>query len=744
MSAVTLRASGARQNSDADAGLLEQRMPELLLGLLTVAPSARFTLLLGSEADSGIGLVGLTVDGAPKDSPTLVAEVEAELSRPYTIERVPAGTLSRASAWTVRPEALVQAGFTSTSARSVSDAPFTSGDDEFPLRFRALVSQWLRLAVENPGLLLAMQFAFDPTASAARQFRVSIRVSSDASALPLRARSLVAQLIPGWTIAEVNTDDVVMTCARSTAAGFAQLPIAKEDPLPGLLTSAPRPHPMQPTDRATVEGIRIGAAVLPSGAQVDIVLDEVEQVRHTHIIGNTGTGKSSILAAAAHGFAANGNGFFCADVTGELIPRIIAELPDDALDRVWLIEAGDVHNPVPLNAFAVDDPVELDIIIQDVVLMFYKLFDPGHTGIVGPRFEGLLTNGLRGLRALRGTRASLLDVPRMYRDHRVEAAVAAAVTDPSLIDFWCHEMRDLNSNSRSEITGWFTSKFDRFSNTEAMRRILGSGADAFDPAKAMDEGRIILLDLSKRQLGEVAADMLGFLYITRLWSGFLSRKTNRPFGVIVDEAQSFSAGSLPSMLSEGRKWGASVMIAHQYLGQLDQPLLDALDGNVATKIAFRTGARDASEVLRKIGGNLTVSDVTTQPDLRAIVSRTSGRSSAHPHSLLVDHGDRIVGRTGRQLAKTMTQLRMQTRRDLIEPFRGLEPFDVASLESERVRVAPASTPRPPSHGRIPDPAKQSFLSEWLENHRDLRQGVPADVVGHEDSLDEVDVEEVAS
>jgi hypothetical protein len=740
MSATTLRASGARQHSDTAAEEVEKRLPEVLLGLLTVAPSASLALVLGSDAVTGIGVVALTVDETAQNLPVLAAEVETELNRPYTVERVVAKSMKRRNTWHIRPDSFVQAGFSVQGASSSPDAAFRNVDETFSAHFRGLVTQWLTLAIENPGLLLIMRFSFDPSASVSRQFRVWIRVASNEDTLPLRARSLVKQLFVGWAISDGDDAAVAMACDRATCTALAQLPISRQEPLPGILASASKPHPMQPTAWAPSKGIRLGSAVLPSGKVVDVHLDEAEQVRHTHLVGKTGTGKSTMLAALAHGFAVDGNGFFCADVTGELIPRIIAELPPEALERVWLIEAGDVENPVPLNAFAVDDPVELDIIIQDLVLMFYKLFDPAHSGIVGPRFEGWLTNGLRGLFSVRGTRTSLLDVPRIYRDRRLEAAVAAAVTEPTLIDFWRSEMRDLSSSGRSEITGWFASKFDRFSNTEAMRRILGTGADAFDPAKAMDEGRIILLDLSKRRLGEVAANMLGFLYITRLWSGFLSRKSSRPFGVLVDEAQSFSAGSLPSMLSEGRKWGASVAVAHQYLAQLDEPLREALDGNVATTIAFRAGAHDASEVLYKIGGSLSVNDITTQPDLRAILSRTSGRASAEPHTLIVDHGDRVTGKRGAELDKRIRRVREQSHRALVDPFRGLEPFNVSELETDR--PARNRTPRPAARdwNREPEPGKSTFFDDWLTEHNRLSSDTgesvePDDSVGSVDSVD---------
>ena len=733
MSTVTLRIIGAREHEDDLADQLTQRVRDALVGLVAVAPDASFEIRLGSHAETGTGLIEVVIDAASAEATTLGRELGIELGRAYTVSTSRGKGVGALHAWALRPQSHQQPGFSVTGARMIGDASAGMREDSFATTFRTLTKRWLALAIEAPGLELVTRVSFDPTATAARAFLAGVGIEFSEPELPLRARALVQQLYPGWTVCEKD-DAVQLSCSRAEFAVIAQLPVAGHEPLPGIPTSAPLPHPLQPSIERSEDGIRLGSAMLPTGVSVDVMMGEAEQRRHAHVIGNTGTGKSSTLAAFAHGYASNGNGFFCADVTGELIPRILAELPEEALERVWLIEAGDVENPVPLNAFAVDDDVEFDIIVQDLVLMFYKLFDPGHTGVVGPRFEGLLTNGLRGLRALRGTRASLLDVPRIYRDHRFESAVGKAVTDPLLQDFWLREMRDLNSNNRSEIIGWFASKFDRFSNTLAMRRILGTGADAFDPAQAMDDGRIILLDLSKRRLGEVAADLLGFLYITRLWSGFLSRKTNKTFGVIVDEAQSFSAGSLPSMLSEGRKWGASVVVAHQYLGQLDGPLLEALDGNVATKIAFRTGAHDAAEILRKIGGNLALSDLTTQPDLRAILSRTSGQASARPHTLMIDHGSHVARRSDAKLEKVTAQVRAQTHRALVDPYRHLTTFDVAELPRREAPRPASPAPRPPAPSA--KPAEASFLDDWLARHQAKAGAVGQAVHSADDDEDE--------
>lgn len=681
------------------------RVSRLATGLLSVASGCSISIELGSEATVGAPLVRFAVEG-PDDSDLserFARELASELDFAFVTEEPRTDIRAPETArWSFESDSGRPIGFASvTPAPGERVIAWTSANSG--VEYSRLSAQWLTLSQQYPGLVLSITGRLE-----SGTYRVEPMVRFAGGVLPLRARSLARRLLPGLRIAaSPNGPPLTLTVAEPDAAAVLQVPVAAGAPLAGLPVAQSQVIPLLPMIApGSADGIRLGSAVLPSGSSADVRLTLHEAVRHTHVVGTTGTGKSTLLASMMYDLAARGSGYLLIDPHGSLRERVLAELPRSARDRVWVIECGDLDNVTPMNPFHLDDPVQLDIVTQDMVKVFYRLFDPKATGIVGPRFEGMFTNAMRGLHDLVGRRASIVDVPRVYRDRKLEKQVARAVSEPTLADFWRREMPTMNDHTRSETIGWFASKFDRFTNTAAMRAILGTGADAFDPATAMDERRIIIMDLSKGTIGEVAADLIGFMALTRFWTGFLTRRSSEEYGIFVDEAHSFSAGSLPSMLAEGRKFGAMVTIAHQYLSQLDAPLLDGLDGTVATTIAFRTGANDATDIARRFGGAVPPGIISTQPDLHAVIARSSGPGSPRPHTLVVDHNERVVPRVGAELERFVADIRRQTHRALVDPFRSLTAFDpVAAERAYLERIA------------RPKVAEQSFLDEWLRNRR---------------------------
>ena len=264
--------------------------------------------------------------------------------------------------------------------------------------------RWLALALAYPGLTLSLHAVYDHAATAQRALRVTPSVVYPGERLPLRAVAILRELLAGVDFG-LGKDAASVTLVGSTddLRKFLQVPLTIGEPLVGLAVAESRATPLIPT-LAPVEtgGIRLGTADLPSSRSTDVTLSVDEALRHVHILGNTGVGKSTLAAAMMHWLAASGHGYLLIDPHGTLKDRALAEMPESARSRVWVIEAGDLDNVVRVNPFAVTDPVQLDIAIQDTMLAFYRLFDPKAAGIVGPRFEGMFTNGLRGLSELVG------------------------------------------------------------------------------------------------------------------------------------------------------------------------------------------------------------------------------------------------------------------------------------------------------------------------------------------------------
>lgn len=536
----------------------------------------------------------------------------------------------------------------------------------------------------------------------------------------LRMRSQIRTLLPGMEVAAEAAEQAptVRVDAQNLPVLFA-IPIAGSAPAAGACIGAAAPIPMHPTrhELSTSEGLRLGVGHTGTRQTIAVRLGSDEQLRHVHVLGRTGTGKSSLLAAAAHSIAEEGRGMLVLDPHGHLVDRILAELPDEAVARTRVIRSGDVDNPVPLNPLAVTDPIERDIAIEAVCAMFGYLFDKNQTGIVGPRFNERVAMGLRALATVHGPTASLLDVPLALGDDRFLQHAVGKSDDDRLKAWYSNDVRNRRSNDYGDLVSWVNSKFEAFTATAAMRAILGSGADAFDMAEAMDSAAIVLVDLSKAHLGEQSSRLLGYLHLNRTWAAGLRRTGTRAFTVIVDEVHSMTSGALTSMLSEGRKFGLSVIMAHQYLDQLDEDLRPAVDGNVATTVAFRCAASDAAALRHRFGDQLASTTWMTLPDLSAVILRSAAGGLGHPHTLTVDHNDRVHARAGAELDRCADAVSARTRRNWSDPF---------AQETRRARDGHSKLrPTDDQPPETPVATKPSFLDEWLARREQEKRSASA-------------------
>lgn len=559
-------------------------------------------------------------------------------------------------------------------------------------------------------------------AAGSQRWNVDMAVICDGVTPSLRLRAAVRALFPGLEVAsEPGVRASVLQVTADELPTAFPVPIAGEDPIPGAYVGTAAPLPLHPTREspATTQSIRIGSAVTVSGKRVPVSLGLSERLRHVHVLGRTGTGKSSFLAGLAHHVAETGDGMLVLDPHGHLVDRIVAELPASAVDRTWIIRCGDVDNPVPVNPLAVPDRRRLEIAIDEVCAVFQYLFDKKESGIVGPRFRERVAMALRALVAVNGVKASILDVPAALHDPKFMMRAAKAASDERLRMWIENDLVNRKSGEYGELVSWVNSKFEPFTSTTAMRAILGSGEDAVDMTKAMDEGRILLVDLSKSDLGESATRLLGYLYLNETWVGALQRgNPDRPFTVVVDEAQSMIAGSLSAMLSEGRKFGLSVVLAHQYLGQLAEDLLPAVDGNVATTVAFRSAVADAMALRQRFGHGVEEATLMTLPDLSAVTLRTAVHVAGEPHTLIVDHNDRVTARSGVELADFTETLSTTTSRALVDKYREATSAAAegkSNLKAGDMPPPPGLPERPPPAPAPPpqQPKDRSFLDEWL-------------------------------
>lgn len=322
--------------------------------------------------------------------------------------------------------------------------------------------------------------------------------------------------------------------------------------------------------------------------------------RHFYIIGQTGTGKSAFLQEMIRQDIQDGEGVAVVDPHGELIEHTLENIPKDRVDDVVLFEPFDTQKPVGLNMLEYDTPEQKDFAVQEMIAIFYKLFPPE---IIGPMFEHYMRNAMLALMADKENPGTLVEIPKMFTDPQFLQERLAKVSDPVVRNFWVKEWAQTTGNTRSDMLGYVVSKVGRFIENEMMRNIIGQSHSGFDLAKIMDEGKIFLANLSKGLTGEVNSSLLGLILVSKMQMAAMKRarlkeEQRRDFYLYVDEFQNFTTDSIATILSEARKYKLNLIIAHQYIPQLQEQIKNAVLGNVGSIGAFRIGAEDA-EFLEK-------------------------------------------------------------------------------------------------------------------------------------------------
>jgi type IV secretory pathway TraG/TraD family ATPase VirD4 len=334
------------------------------------------------------------------------------------------------------------------------------------------------------------------------------------------------------------------------------------------------------------------------GKQRLIGYTDQDRLRHTYMIGKTGVGKSTVFQNMCLQDIKNGQGVCYLDPHGESIDWLLSRIPQSRFKDVILFDPSNEEFPFGLNLLEARDEREKDFLVNECIQIFYKLFDPNKTGIIGPQFEHWLRNA--ALTVMAGPEGgSILEIPRLFVDREFEMKKCAALTDPLVIDFWTKQMAKTSDFHKSEMLNYFMSKFGHFMNNALMRNIIGQHTSSFAFDSLMDERKILLVNLSKGKIGDMNAHMLGLILVSKLQAAILKRANQShseriPFYLYVDEFQNFTTDTFISLMSESRKYGLGVHLTNQYLAQLPEAIRDSVLGNVGTLISFEVGMEDAT------------------------------------------------------------------------------------------------------------------------------------------------------
>lgn len=344
------------------------------------------------------------------------------------------------------------------------------------------------------------------------------------------------------------------------------------------------------------EGLILGKNIY-RGEETEVRIKENDRRRHLYAIGMTGTGKSTLFEAMALQDIREGKGLAIFDPHGEMIESIIYKIPKNRAEDVIYFNPSDTERPLGLNLLEWKTKEQRDFLVQESIQIFYKLFDPQGQGFIGPQFEHWMRNAaLTLMDSPQG--GTLLEIPKLFTDDAFREQKVAEVKDPVVKAFWTQQMSKTADFHKSEMYNYFISKFGRFMTNTTMRNIIGQAKSAFDFRDVMDQGKILLINLAKGEIGEINSNLLGMIFVARLFTSALSRievdeEQRRDFYLYVDEFQNFATETFASILSEARKFRLNLNITNQYIAQIPEQIRDAIIGNVGTLISFRIGVPDA-------------------------------------------------------------------------------------------------------------------------------------------------------
>jgi len=347
-------------------------------------------------------------------------------------------------------------------------------------------------------------------------------------------------------------------------------------------------------------------------------IKEKDRRRHLYLIGKTGTGKSTLIANMVIDDMKKRKGLAVVDPHGDLSEILLDYVPSYRINDVCYLNPADKDHPFSLNILEVTDPAQAELIASGIISIFHKLY--AYTW--GPRLEHILRNTLLTLTQVPNT--TLADVIRILTHKDFRRRIIERLTDPVLRDFWTKEFERLPDRFQQEAINPILNKVGQFVSSPLIRQIINRPKSTFDLERIMNEGKILIINLSQGRLGEDNSALLGAMIITKIQLAAMGR-VNIPeekrldFYLYVDEFQNFATNSFIKILSEARKYRLNITLANQYMAQIAEPVQKAILGNAGTLISFLVGAEDAQILEREFGGIFTEQDLVGLSNFQIII-----------------------------------------------------------------------------------------------------------------------------
>jgi len=396
------------------------------------------------------------------------------------------------------------------------------------------------------------------------------------------------------------------------------------------------------------------------GTERPIFIGEDDRRRHAYIIGKTGTGKSQLLEEMVMQDIGAGRGVAVIDPHGDLIDGIMARMPSQRAEDVIYFDPSDGDRPMGLNMLEAYSEEQKHYVVTSIVGLMYKLYDPMKTGIIGPRFEHAIRNAMLTVMSEEGN--TFVEVVRVLTDSSFVQEILPKVTDPVIRRYWTDQIAQTADFHKSEVLDYIVSKFGRFVTNKLMRNIIGQSDSSFDFRKVMDEGKILLINLAKGKIGEENSNFLGLILVPKILIAAMSRQElaeekRKDFYLYVDEFQNFATPDFAQILSEARKYRLNLIVANQFIGQMEEEVKNAVFGNVGSLIAFRVGVTDANYLQHEFQPTFNEADLINIDKYNAYVKTLVHNEPVKPFSMdLTKDMTKVQALRNPQIAQAIIQL----------------------------------------------------------------------------------------
>jgi hypothetical protein len=407
------------------------------------------------------------------------------------------------------------------------------------------------------------------------------------------------------------------------------------------------------------------------GTETQIYFNPEDRLRHFYVIGQTGTGKTTLLKNMIIQDIKAGHGVCFMDPHGTDIQDILAQIPQDRIDDIVYFDPAYTARPMGLNMLEYDRrfPEQKTFVVDEMLSIFRKLFGSVPESM-GPAFEQYFRNACLLILEDPESGATILEIGRVMADKAFRDAKLAKCKNPIIHQFWTAAEKTTGDAGLANYVPYITNKFDVFVTNEIMRPIIAQEKSAFNFREIMDTKKIFLVNLSKGRLGEINANLIGLVIVGKILMAALSRvdsfgKDLPPFYLYIDEFQNVTTNSISQILSEARKYKLGLTIAHQFIAQLDEGIKNAVFGNVGSIATFRVGVEDAEFLAKQFDPVFTAQDILKIENRNAYMKMLVRGMPVKPFSMATLAPDKGMPEIVEKL-KELSYLKYGEDREMIE------------------------------------------------------------------------------